>query len=79
MAEEKVAVGRIVLYRPNSDDKSSWGGNTHAGDLVPAIIVAVFSPICVNLRVFGDAQICTPWVTSSVRGDEPGQWNFPVR
>ena len=84
MGEEKIAIGRIVLYRPTLEDKHAWGGtysDVHRDTPVasPAIIVAVWSPTCVNLRVFVDDATNPPWVTSSVRGDEPGQWNFPVR
>lgn len=62
----KVAKGRIVLYRQHADQEP------HA-----AIIVKVWNPSCVNLKVF-DENGEDYRATSATLGDGVGQFSFPV-
>ena len=84
-------VGRIVLYRPRNPnhpflpgystpaDGSALDASSHNyAEVVPAVIVRVWSPSCVNLKVFADGP-ATPWHTSVNFGDQPGQWSWPTR
>ena len=67
-------IGRIVHYHVPRDSAPLGGGN-HA-DVAPAVIVAVWSATCVNLKVLTDGP-ADVWKTSIVEGDQPGQWSWP--
>ena len=73
----KPTIGRIVIYHPS---KSHSDGVLHNGSIndVPAIIVAVCSDICVNLKVITDAHH-DAWVTSRNMGTAEGEWSWPER
>ncbi len=81
---QKPAIGRIVHYSPTLSDEKRMeaaqllnkGCNGNKSKL-PAIIVAVWSDTCVNLRVLCDGDL-TLWNTSVNKGDDTGQWNWPV-
>lgn len=81
----KPTIGRIVHYRLNQDDANLLGGNSRKGDIVPAIVVRVWSDECVNLKVFGDGPT-DAWKTSSTllnetrknETEDPG-WFWPAR
>ncbi len=45
---------------------------------VPAVIVAVWSETCVNLKVIGDGPQDT-WVTSVSEGTGERSWSWPER
>lgn len=72
-------IGRIVHVRLSADCAAIIAGNAHEGDLAPAIVTAVFSPECVNVRILGDGPGCPHWSTSLLQGDAPGNWHWPDR
>lgn len=78
-AVETPSVGRIVHVRLSADCAATIGGNARAGDLVPAIVVRVWSPDCVNARILGDGPGEALWSTSLMRGQDLGQWDWPER
>lgn len=91
MAEnQKPTVGRIVHYTLSEQDAGNielrriesklLGNQVKAGDEVAAIIVAVWSETCVNLRCFLDGED-TFWglSRSPSSGPVPGAWHWPER
>lgn len=71
-------IGRIVHYRPTPErNKALVEMGYNSQDLYPAIIVAVWGPECVNLKVILDGP-GDMWITSANKGDEPGMWSWPV-
>ena len=78
----KPTIGRIVIYNTTEADKAKMraaglNGTCNVQDILPAIIVAVWSDECVNLKVITDG-ILDLWVTSALKGDQPMNWNWPV-
>jgi len=77
-------IGRIVVYNTTDADKakmeaaSKINGGCNVQSQLPAIVVAVWSDNCVNLKVITDGNLDL-WVTSSLQGDEPSNWNWPVK
>lgn len=71
---EEVWKGRIVFYRVGSVDSDNMKHNQ--AEVLPAIVVQVWTKECVNLQVFCDGPVGTEWKTSVVQGTEPGQWDF---
>lgn len=73
----KPTIGRIVYYTfVNHGDGPDQGQS----QTVPAIIVAVWSDTCVNLRVFQDGAAAPLWRTSVVgRSVSSGgdYWDWP--
>ncbi len=80
----KPSIGRIVIYKLTEADRkkleihqSSMDGGCNVSTELPAIVVAVWSDTCVNLRVLTDGtQIW--WKSSINEGDQPGNWHWPV-
>ena len=80
----KPTIGRVVVYKTTEQDqslmkaKSETDGRCNVQEELPAVIVAVWSDECVNLKVNldGDGEI---WKTSINNGNEQGQWNWPER
>ncbi len=80
----KPTIGRIVHY--NTDDTDLFkmkaakqiNGGCNEAKVLPAIVVAVWSEECVNLRVVTDGNLDL-WRTSVTQGDKPGQWNWPEK
>lgn len=79
----KPTIGRVVIYTPTEDERKAWressGGNKiNEAEKLPAIVVAVWSETCINVKVDldGPGQL---WKTSINRGDGPGEWNWPVK
>lgn len=72
-------VGEIVLFRC---DASSFKAENNTGNIAPAIVVRVWSPTCVNLKVMLDGSNPDLWMRSSVmleEGDAPteyGSWRY---
>ena len=70
-------IGKIVHYVPTEEDKN-YMKNTNTicnqSDLLPAIIVADWSPSLVNLKVILDG-VGDLWKTSVKKGSDAGQWN----
>lgn len=79
----KPTIGRVVIYNTTSADKAKMeaantlNGSCNTQDKLPAIITAVWSDECVNLKVITDGNLDL-WVTSANKGDEPMNWNWPV-
>lgn len=71
--EQKPSVGRVVHYKPFDTDPPR-----NNAEVLPAVIVRVWSDTCVNLRVLND-QVYDFWRTSSTFGNDAGQWNWPPR
>lgn len=69
-------IGRIVHFNMSDDARSRVNGNKQ--DKLPAVIVAVWGPTCVNLKVITDG-VNDLWITYANQGDQPGQWNWPVQ
>lgn len=72
----KPTTGRIVNFRMTEDLKNRVNGNKQ--DVLPAIIVAVWSDTVVNLKVITDG-INDLWVTSVPYGDAQYNWSWPVK
>jgi hypothetical protein len=68
----KASLGRIVIYAPTDSERSN-GANS-----LPAMIVRVWSDICVNLKVFADGDH-SYWKTSVTQGTAQGQWMWPPK
>jgi hypothetical protein len=68
MAEQKPSIGRLVHFQPTTE-----------GAKAPAIITAVHSDTCVNLRVFSDDDHPIERVTSVVQGTGARSWSWPER
>lgn len=73
VSEQKPSLGRIVLYRVQSNDPPHNGS-----EFLPAVVVRVWSDDMLNLKVLNDGNEDF-WRTSSHRGDDAGQWNWPPR
>ena len=69
----KPSIGRIVIYHPLPNNEDFCSPN--AVDQ-PAVIVAVWSDTCVNLKVLTDGPHDV-WVTSVVEGKEARHWSWP--
>lgn len=82
--EQKPTIGRIVKYKTTLIEREQLKMNYVTGEYgngseeLPAIIVAVWSDTTVNVQVFSDNKLGTFWKTSIQKGDQEGQWNFPV-
>jgi hypothetical protein len=82
----RASVGRIVLYTLTEHDAERVnraitlhdGNQAHLGDVLPMLIVRVWSPDLVNGQVFLDGNYSL-WVTSAAQGTEPRQWHEPPR
>lgn len=74
----KPTIGRIVIYNTTEEDRKEMMLNPSCNEQtkLPAMIVAVWSDTCVNLKVFcdGDKDM---WVTSAVQGKDEREWNWP--
>jgi hypothetical protein len=77
MAKSKVVyVGDIVIYHTNKEDKQLMrNAQANIQDHLPAIVVAVWSPTCLNLRVIGDGNYFA-WKTSIANGTTESTWSF---
>ncbi|HVK23224.1 MAG TPA: hypothetical protein VM677_17850 [Actinokineospora sp.] len=90
MSDGMAGFGRIVHYTLSEWDVAQittaalngapWREHYNQvaqGQTFPALIVRDAGE-CVNLQVFVDGAF-TYWATSRTRGDQPGQWTWPVR
>jgi hypothetical protein len=64
-----LAVGDVVIYHCRPDERGYNGGKADAA----AVVTAVHSPSCVNVRVMLDST-STLHHTSIEKGLSPGQW-----
>lgn len=75
----KPTIGRIVIYNTTESQQRLMEltplSNTQKQ--LPAMVVAVWSDDCVNLKVITDGHTDPLWITSANKGDESGQWNWP--
>jgi len=73
MAKRKPKIGDIVLYKVGEADSSELRSNY--AEVLPAIVVMVWSDECVNLKVFTDGPV-DAWRTSALAGNDPYCWQF---
>lgn len=66
-------MGDTVIFVLARHHIEQTGNANNGANESPAVVVHVFGPDCVNLRVLCDGQ-ATLWVTSAMRGTEPGNW-----
>ena len=69
----KVTIGRVVIFNVPEDLKPK----VNFAEVLPAIVVRVWSDDVVNLKIFTDGPEDI-WTTSIPKGTEPNQWNWPV-
>jgi hypothetical protein len=74
----KPTIGRIVIYHPCADPRNDDVFANGGVKDVPAVITAVWSDSCVNLKVFCDGPRDT-WVTSVSEGTGERNWSWPVK
>ena len=74
-------IGRIVIYNSTKDEKEQMRLNgANIQNQLPAVVVAVWSDTCVNLKVITDGPKGTElWKTSALLGESEGNWNWPVK
>lgn len=75
----KPTIGRIVIYKLTETERAYFNG----ADILPAVIVRVWSDTCVNLKVLTDGN-ADLWVTSSTLQDDTKSpqsrnWSWPER
>lgn len=81
----KPTIGRVVHYKLSEQDKKDLEGANRLGfvscntrpEVLPAVIVAVWSDTCVNLQVSLDGNKSF-WKTSVQEGDLESNWHWPV-
>lgn len=78
----KPTIGRVVIYQTTKEeqDKMRAMTNCNVQEELPAIVVAVWgndenAAINLNVQLDGEGSL---WVTSALRGNQPGEWNWPV-
>jgi hypothetical protein len=72
----KPTVGRIVNFVVDEQTQVRIDGNVQK--ILPAVIVAVWTDTCVNLKVITDGKNDV-WVTSVSYGVESRNWHWPER
>ncbi len=81
----KPTIGRIVIFNTTEAQQEQMQSLQSTGmnvqKQVPAIIVAVWSDTCVNLKLIldGNTACMSEWVTSATQGDQSNNWNWPVK
>lgn len=75
---EDAAAKRPAAQEERPGWQAHFGNRVSAGEVVPMIITKAWSGDCVNGQVLLDGNDSL-WATSVVKGDEPGQWNWPPR
>jgi hypothetical protein len=75
----KPTIGRIVHYKTTEKERKSMQDHNacNVQEVLPAVIVAVWSETTVNLQVICDGELAL-WKTSVPIGDDEGNWNWPV-
>lgn len=74
----KAIADRIVEEKWPLGAQAHIGNEAKAGDVLPMIIVKVWSDVCVNGQVFLDGND-TFWGLSRNLGDQESNWNWPTR
>jgi hypothetical protein len=67
-------IGRIVIYNFSPEEARAVNNSSAKA---AAVITAVWSDTCVNLKVLTDGP-SDIWKTSRVLGDGPDSWAWPV-
>lgn len=78
----KPSLGRIVIYNTTEADRQKMKDmpNCNVQEKLPAVIVAVWgdteeSAVNINVQLDGEGNL---WKTSVHKGENEGNWNFPV-
>jgi len=76
-------IGRVVLYNTTEEQRKKMENdpNCNVQEKLPAIVVAVWGDTeesAINLNVQNDGE-GSFWVTSALKGDGEGNWNWPPR
>lgn len=79
-------IGRIVHYFPTQAEQDALRllGN-NASSVMAAVVVAVWSPTCINAKVLVDGKNPDLWKTSinkctgATIEDKSGKWDWPER
>jgi hypothetical protein len=75
----KPTIGRIVVYNTTEKEKEAMRTlSSNVQDKLPAIVVAVWSDTCINVKVIVDGSMPDIWRTSINLGEAPGNWSWPV-
>ena len=76
------SIGRVVIYNTTEEEQQKMRDmeSCNVQEKLPAAVVAVWgdteeSAINLNVQLDGEGSF---WVTSALKGDEAGQWNWPV-
>jgi len=74
-------IGRVVIYNTTKEEQKRMedASNCNVQEKLPAIVVAVWGDTeeaAINLNVQNDGE-GSFWVTSALKGEEAGQWNWP--
>lgn len=72
-------LGRIVHYVPTAEERGQLNASGNNSEVLPAIIVGVWTPETVNLKVFTDGNGPDIWATSVVYGEGERTWSWPPR
>lgn len=81
----KPSIGRIVIYKTTQVERdhmqslSNSGVPTNISSELPAIIVAVWSENCINVKVIVDGRQQDILKTSISFGENEGQLHWPER
>lgn len=71
----KPSIGRIVCYHCTEVEQQILN---HGQEFAVAVITAVWSDTCVNLRLLWNGPHAD-WLTSRNLGEERGAWKWPER
>lgn len=77
----KPTIGRVVIYNTTETDRTALTQFGNESNKLPATVVAVWGDnenAAINLKVETDGNLPAMWKTSVIRGDNPGEWNWPV-
>lgn len=71
-------IGRVVIYKTTEQQRKAMDEDPESNvqEELPAMVVAVWSDTCVNLKVITDG-FADLWVTSSNIGENEGEWSWP--
>ena len=76
-ARRRAAMAEVRAKTSDRNARPAIEGNeVHEGTIYPAIVVARWSALCVNLQVILDGNDSV-WVTSVSEGEAPGNWFHP--
>jgi hypothetical protein len=78
MSKTVVELGDKVIYHTTPAEQKTMEDSysCNVQKVLPAMVVAVWSEKCINLKVFVDGNLEDLWVTSATKGCLEGQWEF---